>query len=46
MQTDIFSDNGRNFVSANNELKEILKSLFKGSIEAGMSNYLPYKGIN
>ncbi|GFT37617.1 integrase catalytic domain-containing protein [Trichonephila clavipes] len=31
---EICSDNGRNFVGANNELRKILKALFKAQIEA------------
>ncbi|GFU64439.1 integrase catalytic domain-containing protein [Trichonephila clavipes] len=30
---EIHSDNGRNFVGANNELRKILKALFKGKME-------------
>ncbi|GFW42606.1 integrase catalytic domain-containing protein [Trichonephila clavipes] len=30
---EIHSDNGRNFVGANNELRKILKALFKGKVE-------------
>ncbi|XP_035225707.1 uncharacterized protein LOC118198197 [Stegodyphus dumicola] len=47
--SDIFSDNGRNFVSAHRELRAILKSLFKDKSEEeikGFKGYLANEGIN
>ncbi|GFU59002.1 integrase catalytic domain-containing protein [Trichonephila clavipes] len=41
---EIHSDNGRNFVGANNELRKILKALFKGKIEKIM-DFLPKEQI-
>ncbi|GFX59476.1 integrase catalytic domain-containing protein [Trichonephila clavipes] len=37
---EIHSDNGRNFVGANNELRKILKALFKGEIEEIMDFFV------
>lgn len=44
--SDIFSDNGRNFVGANRELRAILKSLFKGNSVEDIENYVANEGIN
>ncbi|XP_035218794.1 uncharacterized protein LOC118192027 [Stegodyphus dumicola] len=44
--SDIFSDNGRNFVGAHRELRAILKSLFKDKSEEEIKGYLATEGIN
>ncbi|XP_035233500.1 uncharacterized protein LOC118205321, partial [Stegodyphus dumicola] len=44
--SDIFSDNGRNFVGAHRELKAILKSLFKDKCKEEIKGYLATEGIN
>ncbi|GFW77406.1 integrase catalytic domain-containing protein [Trichonephila clavipes] len=41
---EIHSDNGRNFVGANNELRKILKALFKGKME-GIMDFLSKEQI-
>lgn len=38
--SDIFSDNDRNFIGVTKELKVILKSLFKCKSEVEIENYL------
>ena len=42
---EMYSDNGRNFVGANNEIKNILKSLFKCKSKEEIENYAGSEGI-
>ncbi|XP_035229455.1 uncharacterized protein LOC118201458 [Stegodyphus dumicola] len=44
--SDIFSDNGRNFVGVHRELRAILKSLFRDKSEEEIEGYLANEGIN
>ncbi|XP_035227124.1 uncharacterized protein LOC118199385 [Stegodyphus dumicola] len=44
--SDIFSDNGRNFVGAHRELRAILKSLFKDKSKEEIKGYLATESIN
>ncbi|GBO18825.1 hypothetical protein AVEN_175441-1 [Araneus ventricosus] len=44
--SDIFSDNGTNFVGANNELLKILKGLFKRESVEKFEDFLASEGIN
>ncbi|GFX96375.1 integrase catalytic domain-containing protein [Trichonephila clavipes] len=43
--SDIFSDNGTNFVGANNEFRKILKGLFKGESSEKFEDFLASESI-